>query len=526
MNVLSAALTEAMTTSSADLVVFEPETRTWHRHPWGQVHLRAQNVAERIGQDGSSAVGIVGEPTVEGVAAILGALLAGSAVSILPGLVRGADPDQWADSTLNRFANIGVTTVFSHGSYLEQLRTRDSSLVIHDDAEVAHAQRSTTLELGAPLGEFAVLQGTAGSTGTPRTAQLRPDAVLANLRGLAERVGLAGSDIGCSWLPLYHDMGLTFLLSAAVGGTETWQAPTTAFASAPFSWVHWLTESRATLTAAPNMAYGLIGKYSRRLTDVDLSAMRFALNGGEPVDIDGTARFGTELSRFGFDPGALSPSYGLAESSCAVTVPVPGVGLKVDGITVTTEAGSSTQKLAVLGHAIAGMEVRLQPGDEDAGVVDREVGEVEIRGTSMMSGYRGEAPLDPGEWFPTGDLGYLTDDGLVICGRKKELITVAGRNIFPTEIERIAARVKGVREGAVVAVGTNERAVRPGLVIAAEFRGPDEAGARSEVVQRVASECGVVPADVVFLAPGSLPRTSSGKLRRLEVKRQLEESKG
>lgn len=114
----------------------------------------------------------------------------------------------------------------------------------------------------------------------------------------------------------------------------------------------------------------------------------------------------------------------------------------------------------------------------------------------------------------------------MICGRKKELITVAGRNIFPTEIERIAARVKGVREGAVVAVGTNERAVRPGLVIAAEFRGPDEAGARSEVVQRVASECGVVPADVVFLAPGSLPRTSSGKLRRLEVKRQLEESKG
>lgn len=165
MNVLSAALTEAMTTSSADLVVFEPETRTWHRHPWGQVHLRAQNVAERIGQDGSSAVGIVGEPTVEGVAAILGALLAGSAVSILPGLVRGADPDQWADSTLNRFANIGVTTVFSHGSYLEQLRTRDSSLVIHDDAEVAHAQRSTTLELGAPLGEFAVLQGTADPPG-------------------------------------------------------------------------------------------------------------------------------------------------------------------------------------------------------------------------------------------------------------------------------------------------------------------------------------------------------------------------
>lgn len=526
MNVLSAALTEALSTNSTDLVVFEPEIRTWHRYPWGQVHLRAQNVAEQIGQDGSSAVGIVGEPTVEGIAAILGALLAGAAVSILPGPVRGSDPAQWAASTLNRFAGIGVTTVFSHGTHLEQLRAGDSSLVIHDDAEVAHAQRSTTLELGTALGEVAVLQGTAGSTGTPRTAQLRPDAVLANLRGLADRISLSSNDIGCSWLPLYHDMGLTFLLSAVVSGNETWQAPTNSFASAPFSWVHWLTQSRATLTAAPNMAYNLIGKYSRRLTDVDLSAVRFALNGGEPVDIDGTARFGTELSRFGFDPGALSPSYGLAESSCAVTVPVPGAGIKIDEIVVETEAGSSVQKLAVLGHAISGMEVRLQPGDEDAGVVDREVGEVEIRGTSMMAGYRGETPLHPGEWFATGDLGYFTEDGLVICGRKKELITVAGRNIFPTEIERIASQVRGVREGAVVAVGTNERAVRPGLVIAAEFRGPDEAGARSEVVQRVASECGVVPADVVLLAPGSLPRTSSGKLRRLEVKRHLEESKG
>ena len=99
---------------------------------------------------------------------------------------------------------------------------------------------------------------------------------------------------------------------------------------------------------------------------------------------------------------------------------------------------------------------------------------------------------------------------------------MAGRNVFPTEIERVAAQVPGVREGAVVAVGTNERAVRQGLVIAAEFKGDDEPAARSALVQRVASACGVVPTDVVFLPPGSLPRTSSGKLRRLEVKRNLE----
>jgi long-chain-fatty-acid--[acyl-carrier-protein] ligase len=97
-----------------------------------------------------------------------------------------------------------------------------------------------------------------------------------------------------------------------------------------------------------------------------------------------------------------------------------------------------------------------------------------------------------------------------------------GRNIFPTEIELIAAQVTGVREGCVVALGTGERSARPGLVVAAEFRGDNQTQAGTEVIQRIASVCGIVPADVVFMSPGSLPRTSSGKLRRLEVRRSLE----
>ena len=155
-------------------------------------------------------------------------------------------------------------------------------------------------------------------------------------------------------------------------------------------------------------------------------------------------------------------------------------------------------------------------------VADREVGEIEIRGTSLMNGYVGVAPIDFRDWLPTGDLGYLSDEGLVVCGRAKELITVAGRNVFPNEIERIAGQIDGVRDGCVIAIGTGEATARPRLIITAEFKGDDEPAARSAVVARVASECGVVPADVVFVEPGALPRTSSGKLRRLEVKRSLE----
>lgn len=512
-----------MTGSGSDLVLLDASSGTWVRHPWPEVHARAENVAERVGQEGSAAVGLVGDPTVELISAIPGAMFAGAAVSILPGPIRGADPTQWAQATLARFRAIGVGTVFSHGDQLALLRSGDDdAIAVHDVSAVAHAQRSATItQTGG--GDVAILQGTAGSTGTPRTAQISAAAALANNHGLIARVGIGPDDRGHSWLPIYHDMGLAFLLTCLLGGNELWQAPTTAFAASPFGWLKWLTESRATLTAAPNMAYNLMGKYSSRLEGVDLSHLRFALNGGEPVDCDGTERFATGMARFGFDAGALSPSYGLAESTCAVTVPVPGTGMRVDEISVESDAGPMTRKHAVLGDAIPGIQVRVNPeGAQTTDVVGREVGQIEIRGTSLMAGYIGEEPIDAQQWLPTGDLGYFVDGGLVVCGRVKELITVAGRNVFPTEIERVAAQVKGVREGAVVAVGTGEHANRPRLVITAEFRGADEPAARSELVRRVASECGVVPADVVFVSPGSLPRTSSGKLRRLEVKRNLE----
>ncbi|MDG4664562.1 long-chain-fatty acid--ACP ligase MbtM [Mycobacterium sp. 236(2023)] len=522
MSVLATALSEAMTSSTDDLVLLDRASGQWIRHPWQELHTRAENIAQRILDGHDGAVGLVGDPTAEFVAAIQGVWMAGRSLSILPGPVRGADNRQWADATAQRFAGIGVRQIFTHGDYPELLRSNDFGVDVHDVTAVGHAQRATTLAaLPAPPGVPAVLQGTAGSTGSPRTAMLSPEAVMANVTALLEHTGTDKTrDRGLTWLPLYHDMGLTFLLTGFLTGGEMWLAPTASFAASPFRWLSWLSESRATLTAAPNFAYTVLGRYARRIPDVDLGNLRFALNGGEPIDCDGFELFLTELARFGLDPGVAAPSYGLAESTCAVTSPRPGTGLLVDEI--LDAATDSVQRHAVLGSPIPGMEVRIAPSDAADGSAEREIGEVEIRGTSMMSGYLGGEQLAAGEWFRTGDLGYLTDDGLVVCGRVKELITVAGRNIFPNEIERVAAQVRGVREGAVVAVGTQADSARQSLVIAAEFRGPDESGARSEVVQRVASQCGVVPADVVFMAPGSLPRTSSGKLKRLEVKRNFE----
>lgn len=517
MSELAAALTDAMRTGTSELVVFDRETSTWGHHPWPEVHGLAESIAAWLLDRGRpAAVGLVGEPTLEFVAAIQGAWLAGAAVSILPGPVRGAEGRQWAASTLTRFSRVGVRTVFSHGSQLDALQALDPSglgdLAIESVAAAAHTGRSCAA--AAAGGNPAILQGTAGSTGAPKTATLSPGAVLANLRGLNQRLCVTSADVGCSWLPLYHDMGLSFLLASALGGMSLWLAPTAAFTASPFRWLSWLSESRTTITAAPNFAYNLLGKYARRVSDADLGAVRVAINGGEPVDCEGYQRFADAMAPFGFDAAAATPSYGLAESTCAVAVPAPGTGLRM--ASVTDEAGSRHH--AVLGEPIPGTEIRIAPRDFAHG----EIGEIEIRGASMMDGYRDHPPIDRETWFPTGDLGFFDEGGLVVCGRAKELITLAGRNIFPTEIETVAAGVRGVREGAVVALGTGERSARPGLIVAAEFRGADQAGARAEIIQRVASVCGVVPSDVIFMAPGSLPRTSSGKLRRLEVRRTLE----
>lgn len=512
MNPLASALTESMTSSTTDLVVLDRETDTWQRHPWPEVHARAQQAAALIHETGAQAIGLVGEPTIDLVATAFGAMISGRSVSILPTMTRGADPGQWASATLGRFRDIGVGTAFSHGPELNLLLDNDSRVAMHDAAEIGSHPAGP---VAAERTDVAVLQGTAGSTGHPRTAALSPDAVLSNVRGLIERLGVdPAHDTGCLWLPLYHDMGLACLMTSAVAGIPLWLAPTAAFAASPFRWLKWLSESRATITAGPNFAYNLIGKYASRVSDVDLSSVRIAINGGEPIDCDGFARFATAMAPFGFHATAAAPAYGLAESVCAVTMPAACTGLLVDEV----DGPAGKQRQALLGPPIEGMEIRSVPVDN----TPDGVGQIEIRGTSLMSGYLGQEPVDSENWFPTGDLGYLTDDGLVVCGRAKEIIWVAGRNIFPGEVEQVVAQIPGVREGAVVAVGTPPGSPRPGLVVAAEFRGRDEAAARSAVSQRVAAVCGVAPSTVMLLAPGSLPRTSSGKLRRLEVQRQLE----
>jgi long-chain-fatty-acid--[acyl-carrier-protein] ligase len=513
---------------SADLHILDRTDGSWDTRAWADVVATAEAVAARLESmqraEIPEPVAVISEATFETIAVVLASWMAGRASTILPGPNRFASLDSWAERTGEILRLLGVREVFSQGTAIKALDARLGSnpdirlTEVNGVAEWPTAP-ATFDSAVRPLHEAAIYQGTAGSTGVPKCVQLTGSAVLHNVRAVLERQNYRhGEDILCSWLPLYHDMGLMMMLAGMVSGAPTWLAPTSAFAKSPFDWLGWLDHSRATVTAAPNFAYALLGRYARVANTADLSALRVAVNGGEPIDVEATERFSVELKKFGFDPRAVSCSYGLAEATCALTMPAPGAssGLIVDEV---PGDGAAMRKVALLGTAINGVEIRIAPTDHRTDFHDvRGVGEIEFRSAAQMMGYVGEQPIDPGAWIKTGDLGYLVGDQLVVCGRSKELITIAGRNVFPQEVERAAAAVPGVRLGSVAAVGgRGSQARRDQLVIVAEYVGDDPQTARRSIIDLVTAQCGTTPATVDFVEAGTLPKTTSGKLRRTDI---------
>ncbi|MGV9408869.1 AMP-binding protein [Nocardia sp. NPDC003693] len=521
-NALAAAVREALR-GGADLRILNKDENRWESKHWGEVLEHAEGIAAHLQslRENAAPVAVIGEPSYETVATVLAAWLAGRASTILPGPNRFASLESWAARTTTQLTTLGVGEVFCQGAALRAL-TAVAAPGGPRIAELDEVNRWRTAPAGfAPTAvapdAVSIYQGTAGSTGIPKSVALTAPAALANVRDVLSRQRFdTRDDVLCSWLPLYHDMGLMMLLAGVVTGAPTWLAPTSAFAKSPFDWLQWLTASGATITAAPNFAYALLGRYARLAGGADLGALRVAINGGEPIDVSATQQFSAQLAPAGFDARAVCAAYGLAEATCGLTMPAAAAGLSFDEV---TGPNGAPHRAALLGAALDGVELRVVPSthttDFDA---ERPVGEVQFRSTAQMVGYFGDTPIAAGEWIGTGDLGYLVDDQLVVCGRSKELITIAGRNIFPQEIERAVAGVAGVRPGGIAAVrGGGTEARRDQLVVVAEYLGDDEPAARRLIAERVAAECGVTPGLVDLVAAGTLPKTTSGKLRRVEI---------
>ncbi|MGK2913429.1 MAG: fatty acyl-AMP ligase [Porticoccaceae bacterium] len=405
----------------------------------------------------------------------------------------------------------------------------------------ACALTAAALEASRP-DELAYLQYTSGSTCFPRGVMVTQQAVMANLRGIVGPAGLAlrPDDRAISWLPFYHDMGLVgFVLGPMVSQLSADYMGTRDFAMRPRQWLRLISENRATIAFAPPFGYDLCARRMRsdEVERLDLSCWRVAGVGAEPVRSGILHQFAALMAPAGFDCRAFLPSYGLAEAALAVSFARQGVGVQTDrvdrlelerhGRAVLCNGDRDVASTFVnCGRVLPGHELVIRD-DADRLLPEGQIGRIKVRGPSVMAGYFNDPAstrevLDEACWLDTGDLGYLRGGELFITGRRKDLIIVHGRNIWPEDLEHLAERQPEVRTGDAIAFlvpGDPE----PQVVVQVECRltAPE---ARADLADRLAklivSDFGV--RCLVRLVPlHSLPRTSSGKRSRAEARQRF-----
>jgi 1-acyl-sn-glycerol-3-phosphate acyltransferase len=390
---------------------------------------------------------------------------------------------------------------------------------------------------------LAFLQYTSGSTGDPKGVMLTHTQLLANIRAMGQAVEVSSADVFVSWLPLYHDMGLigAWLGSLYFGCRLVVMSPLR-FLARPAQWLWALHRHRGSLSAAPNFAYELcLSRISpSELQGLDLSAWRWAFNGAEPVNPDTMRRFAERFAAYGLRSGALAPVYGLAEAAVGLAFPPPGRGMRVDAIDrdrlrrhgeafPLPSSHPRAQHLAGCGYPLPGYQVQVLD-EANAALPERREGRLVFRGPSATAGYfdnpAASAALYCGDWLETGDRAYLADGEIFISGRVKEMIIRGGRNIFPYELEQAISALADIRSGCVaVFAATDRRSASERLVIVAETRQHD--AARREQLRlavRALSEqlLGEPVDDLVLAPPHTVLKTSSGKIRRAELRERYE----
>jgi fatty-acyl-CoA synthase len=502
---------------------------------WAQLHEEARAMAAGLQARGvgpGTHIGILGATSRPLVTAIQAAWLCGGAAVVLPLPMRLGSIEEFAAQTRARIRNADVALVLVDPDLAPFVEPQpgDPPFVLLTEAATGYRPDHFDRPADDP-DALAILQFTSGSTADPKGVMLPNGTVGANLDAIAEAAELdVDDDVLVSWLPLYHDMGLIGLMTLPMTtGTDLVLAPPQDFLASPTRWMEWLSHYGGTATAGPNFSYALAARALRRHPGLDLSRWRIGLNGAEPVDPDSVEAFTEAGARHGLDPRLVFCAFGMAEATLAVTFPVPMTGmatdcvdrrvLETDRYAAPAEPGfAGARRLARLGKPVPGLQIRVvDPSGRP--MREREVGELQIKGTSVTTGYykRPDATADTftsDGWLRTGDLAYRVEGELVVCGRIKDVIIVGGRNVFPEDVERAVANVAGVRAGNVIAFGVEGRKGKEALVVVAESRSEDGQTVRKEVAERVLDAVGLPTSEVVLVAPGTLPKTSSGKLQR------------
>lgn len=389
--------------------------------------------------------------------------------------------------------------------------------------------------------DLAFLQFTSGSTSRPKGVMVSHRNLAWNsesfmIHGLAKD---SSFDKGVTWLPLFHDMGLIgFVVGTIFTDVPVVFVSTASFVRNPRMWLDKIHQHRGTITYAPNFAYALVTKRlkDKEVADLDLSSLRRAGCGAEPIQAKTLRDFAAKLAPAKFDPKAFLPSYGMAEATLAITFVPHSTGLRTDVIDkkslergdaepIASIEDGGAQELVNCGRPFPGHDVAIV--DEDGNRLgDRRVGHILTRGPSVSAGYYEQPELtaeafkagpDGETWLYTGDLGYTVGGEVFICGRLKDMIIVRGRNFYPNDLEWVVSELPSVRRGNVVAFGTIIDGEEQ-LVIAAEAFQADAEALKPSIAQAILASFSVAVHEVVIVPQGTLPRTSSGKPQRRKTR--------
>jgi 1-acyl-sn-glycerol-3-phosphate acyltransferase len=401
--------------------------------------------------------------------------------------------------------------------------------------------------LAAPLpaaaDTLALVQYTSGSTGDPKGVALTHGNLLANIRAMGAALNASSADRVASWLPLYHDMGLIGCwLGSLYYGAPVLVMPPLTFLADPARWLWAIGDHRATISAAPNFAFEFCLKAvdDARIAGLDLSSLRALLNGAEPVSPITVTRFCERFAPYGFRPQMMAPVYGLAENAVGLAFPPLGRGplvdrvdrrsLDRDGIArLAAPADPNPALLVACGRPLPRHEIRVVD-EASRELPERCEGRLQFRGPSATTGYfqnpEKTRALFDGDWLETGDRGYIAGGDVFVTGRIKDMIKRAGRNIYPQELEEAAGALEGARRGCVaVFPALDPRTGTEQLVVMAETRLADESkreALRGAVADTSRALLDLTPDEIVLVPPRTVPKTSSGKVRRAAARAMFE----
>ena len=527
------------------MVTGEPDAAA--RRTWTELHILARRIAGGLMDAGlrpGQAVAVLAGAPAQ-IAPVAQAIwLAGGSMTMLHQPTPRTDLKAWSDDTLRVLRMIDARAVIIGAPFEPMAEVLEVHGVTHHRIDdLTGGPDLTPVQVDEE--SVALLQLTSGSTAEPKAVRITHRNLYANLVDATGHLGCDETGVMVSWLPMFHDMGMVgCLLLPMLTGMELVSMTPTDFLGRPVLWAELMSRHHATITTAPNFAWAVLARQLARLEPgsarsgkqdaLDLSRLRVAGNGAEPIDPATMRAFTATATRFGLRPEAVNCCYGAAESTLVISMSAMGDPMLVDVVDAAEleqhrravpvpATTTGVRQLPMLGRPFPSVQVRVAD-DNDNPLGERQVGRLQLRGESVTDGYVTPDGFEPARdrdgWLDIGDQGYLVDGQVVVCGRRKDVIIMGGRNIYPTDIERAAAGVQGVRDGNVAAIRlmAGDGVARESFAVLVESRAFGDKAAEDQISReataRIVAEINVRPEVVRVLPPGALPKTPSGKLRR------------